>query len=118
MQQLPDLVAGLLDVMNKNPVIGFMLIAIVAMAWFIEKRTVPMIFFQNKLEQIDQMHADIEKVEVALGKVYEVQERQIVMHEQMFRRLDEHTTALNNLSQDIKLISYEVNGRRIDSGGR
>lgn len=116
MQQFLELIMGLFDVVNKSPVVGFMLIAIVAMAWFIEKRTVPMMFFQNKLEQIDQMHTDIEKVEAALGKVYEVQERQIVMHEQMFRRLDEHTTALNNLSQDIKLISYEVNGRRIESG--
>ncbi len=115
MQIFVELIVALIDIINKNQVVGVLVIVLAAMAYWIEKRTVPMMSFQNKLEQLDQMHADLERVDVTLNKLYVLEERQIGMQEELFKRLDNHTAALANLSQDVKLISYEVNWRRLDS---
>lgn len=103
------------EIVKQGGIIGLLGAIITTLLWYIDKRTVPRLAYDQQSSDLQQVRADMSKlVGPALDRLATLQEKQLAAQEEMWRRLESHSEALSTLSQDIKLISHELNMRRIE----
>jgi len=74
--------------------------------------------YDAKVREADNARAEFGELLPAIEKIADLSERQWQAQQVMFKKLDDQETKLDALAQDVKLISYEVNHRRLNSGDR
>ncbi|MBI5877637.1 MAG: hypothetical protein HZB53_08310 [Chloroflexi bacterium] len=106
----------ILEIITQYGVVGLLVLAVVALVFWIEKRTVPRMAYETKAEEVEQIRTEMNQIfGPGLEKLTALEQRQVLMHEELFKKMDAHSVALASLVQDVRLISYEINHRRIDS---
>ena len=108
----PNLITKIVE---TGGIIGVLGAIISTLLWYIDKRTVPKLAYDQQSSDLQQIRADMSKlIGPALDRLATLQEKQLTAQEEMWRRLESHSEALASLSQDVKLISHELSMRRIE----
>jgi len=110
------LIQELLKLIENGGMLALLLIIVVGLIIWIEKRTVPRMAYEKQAENLEEVRTEMyQLIGPALDRLTSLQEKQLELHEEMWHRLEAHSDALNELSRDIKLISHELTMQRLES---
>ena len=111
-----DLIAQLVNLIKTGGVEALLVIIVVVLAFWIVNRTVPKDLYDQQASDLDDVRDEMHNlVGPALDRLTTLQAKQLELQEEVYRRLETHTNALNELSRDVRIISHELTMQRLQA---
>ncbi|MCA1553914.1 MAG: hypothetical protein LC737_06005 [Chloroflexi bacterium] len=108
-------IQSVLNIINQAGITGLLVVIVVALTFWITRRTVPRELYEECRSDIDDIRIEMrESIAPALDRLSEVQRRQVALQEEMWRHVEHQSSVINELSTEVRLIAHEMTMQRLN----